>query len=83
MKPAQRRFTIVHSMFDSSLPLQEAHKPALADTIWVLLGSDVQADVPNKDSRYVLDGVGGTHSTNLNGLADLHTDASSTSTLSM
>ena len=28
-------------------------------------------------------GGGGTHSTNLNGFADLHTDASSTSTLSM
>ena len=53
------------ALFDSSLLLWDAHKPALADAIWVLLGPDVQADVPNKDSRYVLDaGGGGTHSTN-------------------
>ena len=37
-------------MFDSSLLLRESHKPAFADAIWVLLGPDVQADVPNKDS---------------------------------
>ena len=53
------------ALFDSSLMLLEAHKPALTDAIWVLLGPDVQADVPTKDSRYVLDGGGGgTHSTN-------------------
>ena len=51
------------ALFDSSLLLREAHKPALTDAIWVLLGPDVQADVPTKDSRYVLDGGGGTHST--------------------
>ena len=44
------------ALFDSSLLLREAHKPALDDAIWVLLGPDVQADVPNEDSRYVLDG---------------------------
>ena len=44
------------ALFDSSLLLREAHKPALADAIWVLLGPDVQADVPNEDSRCVLDG---------------------------
>ena len=44
------------ALFDSSLLLRETHKPALADAIWVLLGPDVQADVPKKDSRYVLDG---------------------------
>ena len=36
--------------------LREAHKPALADAILVLIGPDVQADVPHEDSRYVLDG---------------------------
>ena len=44
------------ALFDSSLLLREAHKPALADAIWVLLGPDVQADVTIEDSRYVLDG---------------------------
>ena len=43
------------TMFDTSLLHREAHTPALGDAIWVLLVSDVQADVPNKDSRYVLD----------------------------
>ena len=52
------------ALFDSSLLLREAHKPAVADAIWVLLGADIHADVPNKDdSRYVLDGEG-TYSTN-------------------
>ena len=51
------------ALFDSSLLLREAHTLALADAIWVLLVSDVQADVTNKDSRYVLDGDG-THSKN-------------------
>ena len=46
------------ALFDSSLLLREAHRLALADAIWVLLGPDVQADVTNKDSRYVLDGGG-------------------------
>ena len=45
------------ALFDSSLLLREAHKPALVDAIWVLLGPAVQADVPNEDSRYVLDEV--------------------------
>ena len=46
------------ALFDSSLLLREAHTLALADAIWVLLVSDLQADVTNKDSRYVLDGGG-------------------------
>ena len=50
------------ALFDSTLLLREAHKPALADVIWVLLGPDVQADVPNKASRCL--GRGGGHSFN-------------------
>ncbi len=69
-------------MFESSLLLLEAHKPALADAIWVLLGPDVQADIPNKTVGMSWTGRG--HSFNeSHGLTDLHTDASSTSTLSM
>ena len=44
------------SMFGSSLLLREAHKPALADAIWRLIGPDVPADVPDDGSRYVVDG---------------------------
>ena len=44
--------------------VREAHTLALADAIWVLIVSDAQAVVTNKDSRYVLDGGGGTHSKN-------------------
>ncbi len=35
-------------MFDPSLLFREAHKPDLADAIWVLIGPDVRADIPNK-----------------------------------
>ena len=47
------------ALFDSSLLLSEAHKPALADDIWVLLGPDVQADVPNKGVDMYWTGGGG------------------------
>ena len=36
--------------------LREAYKPALADVIWRLIGTDVPADVPDYGSRYVVDG---------------------------
>ena len=39
------------AMFDSSLLLREAHKPALADAISHLIGPDVPADVPDDGSR--------------------------------
>ena len=62
-------------MFDYSLLLREAHKPALADAIWVLLGPDVLADIPNKTVGMSWTGRG--HSFNESHcLADLHTDAS-------
>ena len=44
------------ALFDSSLLLREAHKPALADAIWRLIGPDVPTDVPDDGSRYVVDG---------------------------
>ena len=68
------------ALIDFSLLLREAHTPALADAIWGFLGPDVQADVPNKDSRLDGRGGGGWHSFNeSHDLADLHTYASSTS----
>ena len=66
------------TLFNSSLLLREAHKPALADAICLLLASDLETNVRNKDSRYVLDGGGGGHSfSESHGLADIHTYASS------
>ena len=60
---------------DSAWLLREAHKPALADAIWVLLGPDVLADIPNKTVGMSWTGRG--HSFNESHcLADLHTDAS-------
>ena len=44
------------ALFYSSLLLREAHKPALADAIWRVSGTDVPADVPDYGSRYVVDG---------------------------
>ena len=44
------------ALFDSSLLLREAHKPALANAIWRLIGPGVPADVPDDGSRYVVDG---------------------------
>ena len=44
------------ALFDSSILLREAHKPALADAIWRLIGPDVPADIPDDGSRYVVDG---------------------------
>ena len=44
------------ALFDSSLLLREAHKPALAGAIWHPIGPDVPADVPDDGSRYVVDG---------------------------
>ena len=43
------------ALFDASLLLREAHKPALTDAIWRLIGPDVPADVPDDGSRYVVD----------------------------
>ena len=47
------------ALFDSSLLLREADKPALADAIWNLCERNVSADnliIPCNDIRYVLDG---------------------------
>ena len=44
------------ALFDSSLLLQEADKPALADAIWKLCESDIPADIPHNGIQYVLDG---------------------------
>ena len=68
-------------MFDSSLSLREAHKPALADATWRLIGCDVPADIPYDGSRYVVDG--GALIQSIPWYCGLHTDASSISTLNM
>jgi len=44
------------ALFDSSLLLSEAKKPALADAIWGLIGPYVPADNVVDGSQYVLDG---------------------------
>lgn len=44
------------SLFDSSLLLHEAKKPALADAIWKLAGPDVPAENVVDGSQYILDG---------------------------
>ena len=44
------------ALFDSSLLLREADKPALADAIWNLCKPNVPADIPDNGIQYVLDG---------------------------
>uniref|UniRef100_UPI00358ECD2A uncharacterized protein n=1 Tax=Myxine glutinosa TaxID=7769 RepID=UPI00358ECD2A len=44
------------ALFDSSLLLREAKKPALADAIWGLIGPHVPADNVVDGCQYVLDG---------------------------
>ena len=44
------------ALFDSSLLLHEADKPALADAIWKIYESGVSADIPDDGIQYVLDG---------------------------
>ena len=44
------------ALFDSSLLLREADKPALADAIWKLCETDIPADIPLDGIQYVLDG---------------------------
>ena len=43
------------TLFDSSLLLHEADKPALADAIWKICESDVSEDISDDDIQYVLD----------------------------
>jgi len=42
--------------FDSSLLLNEADKPALADAMWKMSESGVSVDIPDNGIQYVLDG---------------------------
>ena len=44
------------ALFDSSLLLHEADKPALADAIWKICESGSPADIPDDHIQYVLDG---------------------------
>ena len=44
------------ALFDSSLLLLEADKPALADAIWKACECDVSAHIPNDGIQHVLDG---------------------------
>lgn len=44
------------ALFDSSLLLREADKPALADAIWKVCECDDPADIPEGGIQYVLDG---------------------------
>ena len=44
------------ALFDSSLLLHEADKPALADAIWKICESGVSADIPDDGIQYALDG---------------------------
>ena len=44
------------ALFDSSLLLHEADKPALSDAIWWICESGVPADIPDGGIQYVLDG---------------------------
>ena len=44
------------ALFDSSLLLREADKPALADAIWNLCKLDVPAEISDNGIQYVLDG---------------------------
>ena len=44
------------ALFDSTLLLHEADKPALADAIWKICESGVPADLPDDHIQYVLDG---------------------------
>ena len=44
------------ALFDSSLLLREADKPALADAIWKHCETDIPADIPLDGIQYVLDG---------------------------
>jgi len=45
------------ALFDSSLLLNEADKPALADAMWKMSESGVSVDIPDNGIQYVLDGV--------------------------
>ena len=44
------------ALFDSSLLLHEADKPALVNTVWKICESGVPADIPDDHIQYVLDG---------------------------
>ena len=44
------------ALFDSSLLLHEADKPAVADAIWKICESSVPVDIPDDGIQYVLDG---------------------------
>ena len=44
------------ALFDSSLLLHEADKPALGDAIWKICESGVSADIPDDGIQYILDG---------------------------
>ena len=44
------------ALFDSSLLLLEADKPALANEIWKVCESEVPADIPDDGNQYVLEG---------------------------
>ena len=44
------------ALFDSSLLLNEADKPALADAMWKMSESSVSVDIPDNGIQYVLDG---------------------------
>ena len=44
------------ALFDSSLLLLEADKPALANEIWKVCESEVPVDIPDDGNQYVLEG---------------------------
>ncbi len=45
------------ALFDSSLLLREADKPALADAIWNACECEAPADISEDGIQYVLDGI--------------------------
>ena len=67
------------ALFDSSLLLLEADKPALADALWKVCENEVPAYIPDDGIQYILDGMEEHFYNASHGLAVLHMETSTAS----